>query len=109
MILTENDNNLVEKLLFELNKVFNMKDMGDIYYFLEIQVHRHQGGLFLNQSKYATYLLIYVGMKYCALMSILLPIKLNNLQGQDEHFAEPSYFRSLAGKLQYLTLTRSDL
>lgn len=86
-----------------------MKDMGEVHYFLGIQVHHVHDGLFLNQSKYAHDLLVSAGMEDCAIMPTPLPMKLDNLQGQDEFFSEPSYFRSLAGKLQYLTLTRPDL
>lgn len=72
-------------------------------------MHQVEDGPFLNQAKYAQDLLITAGMQGCAPMPTPLPMKLDNLQGQDEVFFEPSYFRSLAGKLQYLTLIRSDL
>lgn len=109
MILTGNNDTMLGKLLEKLSSVFRMKDMGALHYFLGIQVHYCEDGLFLNQSKYAQDLLITAGMQDCAPMSTPLPLKLDNLSGQDELFAEPSYFRSLAGKLQYLTLTRPDL
>lgn len=109
MILTGNDSALLERLLKELNVVFRMKDMGDIHYFLGIQVHRHADGLFMNQAKYAQDLLVSAGMEDCSPMPTPLPIKLDQVQGQDEIFSDPTYFRSLAGKLQYLTLTRPDL
>ncbi|XP_013607701.1 PREDICTED: uncharacterized mitochondrial protein AtMg00810-like [Brassica oleracea var. oleracea] len=48
-------------------------------------------------------------MKDCAPVETPLPLKLDKVPGQDETFSNPSYFRSLAGKLQYLTLTRPDL
>lgn len=83
--------------------------MGPVHYFLGIQVHHQAEGVFLNHSKYAQYLLTSAGMHDCAPMPTPLPIKLNNLRGQDEIFSDPSYFRSLAGKLQFLTLTRLEL
>lgn len=109
MLITSNNSVLLETLINRLSIEFRMKDMGDVHYFLGIQVHRVEDGLFLNQSKYAQELLITAGMQDSASMPTPLPMKLDKLLGQDEVFSEPSYFRSLAGKLQYLTLTRPDL
>lgn len=109
MIITGNNNVLLEALPSHLNTEFRMKDMGDVHYLLGIQVHQVAEGLFLNQSKYAHDLLITAGMQDSAPMPTPLTMKHDNLQGQDEVFSEPSHFRSLAGKLQYLTLTRPDL
>ena len=109
MILTGNNNGLLEKLLAQLSSEFRMKDLGSVHYFLGIQVHHHNDGLFLNQEKYATDLLTIAGMLDCAPMVTPLPLKIDKVQGQDQQFSDPSYFRRLAGKLQYLTLTRPDL
>lgn len=38
-----------------------------------------------------------------------LPLQLDRIPNQDKFFDNPSYFRSLAGKLQYLSLTRPDI
>lgn len=109
ILLTGNNDALLSKLLQSLNTVFRMKDMGEVHYFLGIQVHHTPDGLFLNQSKYAKDLLFAAGMQDCAPMPTPLPVKLHPLQGENEVFSDPRYFRSLAGKLQYLTLTRPDL
>ena len=109
MILTGNNNTLLDKLMVSLNTVFKMKDMSVVHYFLGIQVHQNNDGLFMNQSKYAVDLLITAGMADCAPMPTPLPLKLDLVTGQDELFSEPSYFRRLAGKLQYIILTRPDM
>lgn len=48
-------------------------------------------------------------MSNWAPMPTPLPIQLNQAPAQDVLFSDPTYFRSLAGKLQYLTLTRLDI
>ncbi|XP_048611513.1 uncharacterized mitochondrial protein AtMg00810-like [Brassica napus] len=48
-------------------------------------------------------------MSDCAPMPTPLPMQLDKVTGHDQLFSEPTYFRSLAGKLQYLTLTRPDI
>jgi len=109
MLLTGNNKDLLSSFVDSLHKEFRMKDMGQLHYFLGIQAHQHSEGLFLHQEKYAIDLLIAAGMADCAPMPTPLPLQLDKVPGQQENFSDPTYFRSLAGKLQYLTLTRPDM
>ena len=109
MVLTGNNKTLLQHLLDSLKKQFRMKDMGPLSYFLGIQAHFTPTGLFLNQEKYGTDLLQAAGMLDCSPMPTPLPLQLDRVPHQDEVFSNPTYFRSLAGKLQYLTLTRPDI
>lgn len=107
--ITGNSTALLNQLIAEMSKQFRMKDMGPLHYFLGIQAQFLAEGLFLSQQKYAEDLLAVAGMSDCAPMPTPLPLQLNKQHGQDTLFSNPSYFRKLAGKLQYLTLTRPDL
>ncbi|KAG7539479.1 Ribonuclease H-like superfamily [Arabidopsis suecica] len=109
MVLTGNDSSLIKRLLDKLNEKFMMKDMGPLKYFLGIQAEFTPKGLFLNQEKYALDLLQNAGMMDCAPMPTPLPVQIDRMPHQNEVFQNPTYFRSLAGKLQYLTLTRPDI
>lgn len=48
-------------------------------------------------------------MDSCSPMPTPLPVQLNTENKPSPPFSNPTYFRSLAGKLQYLTLTRPDI
>ena len=45
----------------------------------------------------------------CSPMPTPLPVQLDRVPHQDQDFSNTKYFRSLAGKLKYLTLTRPNL
>ena len=107
--LTGSNNKLISKLLEALNKEFKMKDLGQFHYFLGLQAQFHSQGLFLNQEKYTEDLLHISGMSECTPVSTPLPVQLHREPDENPLFQQPTYFRSLAGKLQYLTLTRPDL
>ena len=109
MALTGNDSSVMKKLLQSLSSEFRIKDMGPLSYFLGIQVQYMLTGLFLNQEKYASDLLQTTRMLDCSPMPTPLPLQLDRVPHQEEYFSDAKYFRSLAGKLQYLTLTRPDL
>lgn len=109
MAITRNNSDTLTKLLTELNFKFMMKDLGKLHYFLGIQVQSHDKGMFLSQEQYAIDLLKVAGMENCSHVNTPLPLQLNNVPNQDIPFSDPHYFRSLAGKLQYLTLTRPDI
>lgn len=109
MIITGNSSYLLTTVLEKLNKSFRMKDLGQLSYFLGIQVHHHSEELFLSQQKYAEDILAVAGMSDCSSMPTPLPLQLDRVPDQLVLFPNPTYFRSLAGKLQYLTLTRPDI
>ena len=107
ILLTGSDQSLLEDLLKALNNRFSMKDLGPPRYFLGIQIEDYSDGLFLHQTAYASEILHHAGMSDCNPMPTPLPQQLTNLNS--EPFEEPTYFRSLPGKLQYLTITRPDI
>ncbi|CAA7042627.1 unnamed protein product [Microthlaspi erraticum] len=107
MMVTGSDDNLVQDLLKALNRRFFMKDLGHPKYFLGIEIQAYEGGMFLHQSSYARDILHAASMTDCNPMPTPLPQNIENLNS--ELFPEPTYFRSLAGTLQYLTITRPDI
>ena len=107
ILLTGNSEHLIQDLLKSLNTRFSMKDLGKPKYFLGIQIEETEEGLFLHQEGYATDILHQAGMSDYNPMPTHLPIVLDD--PESELFPEPTYFRSLAGKLQYLTITRPDI
>ncbi|KAL9294554.1 putative RNA-directed DNA polymerase [Arabidopsis thaliana] len=90
-----------------LNKRFSMKDLGAPSYFLGVEIESSPEGLFLHQTAYAKDILHQAAMSNCNSMPTPLPQHIENLNS--DLFPEPTYFRSLAGKLQYLTITRPDI
>ncbi|KAL1217964.1 putative mitochondrial protein [Cardamine amara subsp. amara] len=114
MAITGNDSEAMKNLLKELNNKFKMKDLGQFKYFLGIQAQWHSEGLFLSQQRYAEALIIAASMSNCEPMPTPLPLQIykdppEEGEEEEELFENPTYFRSLAGKLQYLTLTRPDI
>lgn len=61
----------------------------------------------MHQTAYAQDILHQASMSDCNPMSTPLSLQLDDLN--PEPFPEPTYFQNLAGKLQYLTITRPDI
>ena len=54
IIITGNNSQHVSSLIAALSSVFELKGLGDLNYFLGVQISRTQFGLTLSQSKYAS-------------------------------------------------------
>lgn len=106
VLLIGDSPDLITTLIHELSNKFSMKNLGDIHYFLGIHVQSHDAGLFLNQTMYAKEILSEAGMANANPMPTPLLTRLDAAYRDTELFPDPTYFRSIAGKLQYLTLTR---
>jgi hypothetical protein len=108
MVLTGSSSSLIRTFITRLSKEFSMKDLGDLHYFLGVEVQPNEKGLFLSQTKYALDLLHRASMTDAKPISTPFVVG-NHLSAEGQLFSDPTLFRSLAGALQYLTITRPDL
>jgi hypothetical protein len=109
IILTAKHTTTLNHVIELLNREFAMTDLGDIHHFLGINVHRTPAGLFLSQQQYTLELLERANMLNCNPISTPLDTKSKLSAHDGRPVSNPTEYRSLAGALQYLTLTRPDL
>jgi hypothetical protein len=109
IILTANTSTLLSSTIASLNREFSMTDLGDIHHFLGINVHRNAHGMFLSQQQYALEILDRAGLLNCHPVSTPVDTTSKVSLTTGTPFENPSLYRSLAGALQYLTLTGPDL
>jgi hypothetical protein len=57
IIITNSEQKATEGLLHQLGREFALKDLGDLHYFLSIEVHKVTNAIVLTQEKYASELL----------------------------------------------------
>ncbi|XP_042009205.1 uncharacterized mitochondrial protein AtMg00810-like [Salvia splendens] len=109
MIITGDDVEEIESLKKSLFLKFEMKDLGDLKYFLGIEILRSKRGIFLRQRKYVLDLLAETGLLECKPTET--PIVLNHglkiVEGADQ--TEQGKYQRLVGKLIYLSHTRPDI
>ncbi|KAJ9539388.1 hypothetical protein OSB04_032121 [Centaurea solstitialis] len=88
---------------------FEMSMMGELNFFLGIQVKQNPEGIFINQSKYIKDMLKKFSMTDCS--PIKTPMPTGNLLGPDlaGKSDDQKIYRSMIGSLLYLTATRPDI
>lgn len=108
IILTGSDSVFISHLIKHLSTRFVMKDVGNLHYFLGIEVTHTQDGLFLSQAKYASEILANADMTDCKASASPISSK-QPLNPSDPLFEDGTFLRSLVGSLQDLTLTRPKI
>ncbi|KAM6555970.1 hypothetical protein CsatB_002989 [Cannabis sativa] len=109
VILVSNDLQELEALKVRLNARFKLKDLGNLKYFLGLEIARSQKGIFVSQRPYALQLLEDLGHLGCKPMNTPMEANLKLGQNDKEKLADPTLYRRIIGKLQYLTITRPDI
>jgi histone deacetylase 1/2 len=111
IIVTISSDHAIKILVQDLNKNFAIKDLGDLHFFLGIEVKRKHNGLVLTKEKYAAELLDKVGMHGCK--SAPTPLssteQLSLYDGTPLGHEDNTQYRRIFGTLQYLTLKQPDL
>jgi hypothetical protein len=109
IILTGDDAQGIAHVKQSLGKVFDVKDLGTLKYFLGIEVARSRHGISLCQRKYTLDLLQDTGMLGCRSASTPMDPNLKLSVESGELLSNPSMYQRLVGRLIYLTNIRLDL
>ncbi|WVY96778.1 hypothetical protein V8G54_028929 [Vigna mungo] len=110
ILITGNDDGEIQHITDLLHSTFRIKNLGDLTYFLGLEVARNSKGIHLSQRKYTLDLLAETGL----LDSSPVPTPMvpkqsttNTVRSLDD--TDVASYRRLIGKLIYLTTTRPDI
>lgn len=110
IIITGNNQSLLHSLTQQLNTMFSLKELGDLDYFLGIEVHPQPDGLlFLTQTKYIRDLLTKINMFDTKPVSSPMVASNKLIKKGSAAFVDTSLYRSIVGSLQYATITRLEI
>nr|XP_016494495.1 PREDICTED: uncharacterized mitochondrial protein AtMg00810-like [Nicotiana tabacum] len=109
VLFTGTNNKEICHLKVFLHDKFKIKDLGNLHYFLGLEVLYKTDGVIISQRKFVLDLLReYNYMEYSALSSPLDPNeKLKAKEGKP--LEDPTFYRKLIGKVNFLTNTRLDI
>lgn len=86
-----------------------MKDLGNVRYFLGIEIDKTNAGYFLSQKKYTLDLLQEFGMLSTTPVKIPMDIHLKLDPTKGDILPDPHPYQRLLGNLIYLTVIRPDI
>ncbi|XP_016730543.1 uncharacterized mitochondrial protein AtMg00810-like [Gossypium hirsutum] len=98
----------IERVKAFLDSTFSIKYLGDLKYFLGLEVARSSAGIHLCQRKYALDLLSDFGFSDCKPVKTPMATKIPRDASADL-LPNNTIFRKLIGRLLYLVSTRPDL
>lgn len=99
---------MIQQLIQNLHQTFVLKDLGNLTYFLGVQISKSAGGLHLSQQQYIRDIL--TRTKMLDAKPVATPADPSvPLQLQGDPFRDPKLYRQTVGSLQYATITRPDI
>ncbi|XP_020218570.1 uncharacterized protein LOC109801843 [Cajanus cajan] len=107
IVITGNDYDQIKHLKGILAKEFEVKDLGQLKYFLGMEIARTKNGIYVSQRKYTLDLLQETSMLGCKAANT--PIEPEKRSEEESPPTDKDRYQSLVGKLIYLTHTRPDI
>ncbi|GJV68808.1 putative ribonuclease H-like domain-containing protein [Tanacetum coccineum] len=104
---------IIDKTLFiKRNKsdiIFQMSSMGELTFFLGLQVKQQPNGIFISQDKYVADIL--KKFDFCSIKTATTPIVSNKplVKDEDSVDVDVHVYRSMIGSLMYLTTSSQDI
>uniref|UniRef100_A0A2N9GEP2 Reverse transcriptase Ty1/copia-type domain-containing protein n=1 Tax=Fagus sylvatica TaxID=28930 RepID=A0A2N9GEP2_FAGSY len=99
----------LDLILFLIYGDFALKDLGPLHFFLGVEAHKVDSGMYLSQRRYITNLLRKTNLHEAKPVSSPMASSTILSQYTGSSLSDPSSYRSVVGSLQYLSLTRPDI
>ncbi|GKD88752.1 uncharacterized mitochondrial protein-like protein, partial [Tanacetum coccineum] len=92
-----------------MHKRFQMSFIGELTFFLGLQVQKKEDGIFISQDKYVADILN--KFDFTTVKETSTPIETNKALNKDEEAEDVDFYlyRSMIGSLMYLTASRPDI
>lgn len=109
LLIGGNDMQKIQDTKEFLSSQFHMKDLGELRYFLGIEVDRTSKGIFLSQKKYLHDLLQQYHLSNCRTVKLPMDTHFKLTEDVGDPLPDAYVYQQLIGKFIYLTLTRPDI
>lgn len=106
MFVTGGKIELIQRFKDEMEKIFEMTDLGVMKYFLGMEVLQSSYGIFICQQKYISNIRSRFKMQDCKLVSTPISTSVKLGKDEDSEKVDNSMYRSLIDNLLYLTASR---
>jgi len=108
IVVTGNDLEEIKILKTFLDDKFKIKDLGELHYFLGMEIIKVPDGMIMTQRKYAMDMIKeFECDKLTATVCPMAPLPKGSFT--QDNLADATHYRTLVGKLNYLSNTRSDI
>ncbi|KAK2428549.1 putative mitochondrial protein [Trifolium repens] len=102
-------NTMVQHFVRKMQSEFEMSLVGELTYFLGLQIKQMEDTIFISQSKYARNIIKKFGMDNAAHKRTPAPTHLKLTKDEKGISVDQSLYRSMIGSLLYLTASRPDI
>ncbi|XP_074317900.1 uncharacterized protein LOC141653934 [Silene latifolia] len=109
VLLTGESVQEIKQLKKALHDTFTIKDLGQVRYFLGLEIARNETGLLINQRKFILDILKDMSMEDCTAAEFPLSKGLKLSTDSGDLLENPEQYRRLIGRLLYLSMTRPDI
>ncbi|XP_058741666.1 uncharacterized mitochondrial protein AtMg00810-like [Vicia villosa] len=100
---------MVKHIVSQMQTEYEMSMVGDLAYFLGLQIKKMEDSFFLSQSKYAKNIVKKFGMDSVSHKRTPAPTHLKLSKDEGGTSVDQSLYRSMIGSLLYLTASRPDI
>ena len=108
-IVFEGKEVLSKDFVDKMTRVFEMSMLGEIKFFVGLQVHQLKQGIFVTQSKYIKEILKKIGLEDSKPISTPMEIGHKLSKNDESAKVNETMYKSMIGKLQYVVHSRPNI